>query len=177
MSLEVQPRQPPKGQAMTLCVDTETAVVDSIDQSICEVFEMMAGATLAREGDTDRTGVTSQDVSDHSDVTVVMGLTGDLQGTISVCMTPEAAIAWTESLLEERAETVDQTVIDAVGELGNMVVGGSKRRLTDHSLTMSLPSVIRAGVSDIAYQTGTSAIEMKYGYDGETIKILISLKS
>lgn len=157
---------------MTLCTDTETAVIESIDESINEVFEMMAGSALNRieleisEGQTES----------KNDITVVMGLTGELQGSLSLSMSRDGAFAWTKALIDHETSELDQTVIDAVGEMGNMVVGGAKRRLTDFVLTMSLPSVIHAGKDDIVFPTGSEPLAINYDYEGTVLAVMIALQ-
>jgi CheY-specific phosphatase CheX len=165
---------------MALCIDTETAVIDSIDESIREVFEMMAGASITRSGSRCRP-VSYASLANLPNkgkaISVVMGLTGGLQGSLSISMDAAAAIRWTQSLIDHQATEIDQTVIDGVGELGNMVVGGAKRRLNEYELTMSLPSVVRADSNDIVFATGTTPLEVSYDYEGSIVTILIALQS
>ena len=165
---------------MSLCADSTTAVIDSIDESIREVFEMMAGATLTRKNSLCRVGVgvgvgTPNREQDDTEISVVMGLTGDLQGLLSLSMDAAAAIRWTESLIDHQSDIIDQTVIDAVGELGNMVVGGAKRRLDGYSLTMSLPSVIRVASTEIEFPSSAAPIQVSFEYEGSILTILIVL--
>ena len=163
---------------MTLCIDTETTVIDSIDESIQETFQMMAGEALIREGESCRVDSAKYHAKrSGGEISVVMGLTGGLQGSVSLSMTHDAAIRWTDALIDHKASEIDQTVIDAVGELGNMVVGGAKRRLCDYGLTMSLPSVIRVGADGISYPQSDSAILVSYQYGESTIEALIALQS
>jgi chemotaxis protein CheX len=163
---------------MTLCIDTKTTLIDSIDESIREVFEMMAGSVLVREGEPCEIGTENCHPSESpTEISVVMGLTGDLQGSMSLSMTNDAAIKWTESLIDHQATEIDQTVVDAVGELGNMVVGGAKRRLCDFALKMSLPSVIRVGGDGISFTKRGKAIAIAYQYADSTITVLIALQT
>jgi chemotaxis protein CheX len=76
-----------------------------------------------------------------------------------------------------KVDSVDQTVVDAVGELGNMVVGGVKRRLADFRLTMSLPSVIRAGRHQMGFPSAHLPTQLDYTFDGNQLTILISSSS
>lgn len=156
---------------MTLCTDTETAIIESIDESIKEVFEMMAGAALSRFE-----GIDAASPADSKEISVVMGLTGELQGSLFLTMYQDAALAWTKALIDHEASEIDQTVIDGVGEMGNMVVGGAKRRLTDYVVTMSLPSVILAGKDDIVFPTGSEPLAIRYDYAGSTLSVLIALQ-
>ena len=70
---------------------------------------------------------------------------------------------------------IDQTVIDAVGELGNMVVGGAKRRLCEFALTMSLPSVICAGIESVQFQSNANPLRLQYRFDQSSLAIWVAL--
>ena len=162
---------------MALCIDTKTSVTDSIDGSIREVFSMMADAELTQVEPTQDPRRCIANSSSDAMITVVMGLTGDLQGSLTLTMTGEAAIDWTKSLIEVESDEVDQTVVDAIGELGNMVVGGAKRRLTDFDLTMSLPSVIQSGIDQIGFSSRVEPIHLVYQFGDHAVTVLIVLSN
>jgi CheY-specific phosphatase CheX len=158
---------------MAFCIDTENAIKDSIDQSVREVFSMMIDEQLQElvfsESDDQGTNPETRGA-----LTVLLGLTGDIQGSLSLSLSDTAAIHWTRALIEHETSEVDQTVIDAVGELGNMVIGGAKRRLTGHTLTMSLPSVIRAGDASLVFPTNTFPVRVRYEFAGHPLTIVIA---
>ncbi|WP_160148044.1 chemotaxis protein CheX [Rubripirellula obstinata] len=153
-------------------------MIDSIDESIREVFEMMADAVLVREGERCRVTNNQYKIDAATNgISVVMGLTGGLKGSVSLSMSDEAAMRWATALIDHQASEIDETVLDAIGELGNMVVGGAKRRLSDFALKMSLPSVIRVGVDGIAFPQSGSSIAVGYQYAGSTITVLTALQA
>ena len=90
---------------MSLCIDSESAVVSSIDESIQEVFQMMAGASLNRRSSGCRLGeITADTVSNRSAISVVMGLTGDLHGSLIISLESAAALQWTEGLIDHKTD-------------------------------------------------------------------------
>lgn len=158
-----------------LCQDIETTITESIDKSLREAFEMMAGSVITiKEPCCPVKSPKSVIPSEHA-VSVIMGWSGDLHGTLSLTLTDAAARAWTKALIEHDSGEVDQTVIDAVGELGNMVVGGTKRRMCDFNLTMSLPTVVRAGSNSMEFPSSTTALRMVYDYNATDMTILVAL--
>ncbi|MEM8670157.1 MAG: chemotaxis protein CheX [Planctomycetota bacterium] len=161
---------------MTLCTDTESAIVDAIDQSAREVFQMMAGVELTSI-DSTSVNAGAQSATPECDVTVVMGLSGDLQGSMIINMCETTANVWTGHLLGTETDSIDQDVIDAVGELGNMVVGGAKRRLVDFDLTMSLPSVLQAGMDRMRFPSNLDPIRLNYEFEHHPLCVLIALNS
>jgi len=162
---------------MTLCIDTEKLVRDSVDKSIRDVFSMMIGAELTRIEFETREMSRPEPENIEPSMTVLVGLTGDIQGTLSLSMSDLAAIAWSHALIEHETDKVDQTVVDAIGELGNMVVGGVKRRLAGNNLTMSLPTVIRTSEASLVFPTNTSPIQVQYDFAGYTITFVIAMRN
>ncbi|MDG2223106.1 MAG: chemotaxis protein CheX [Rubripirellula sp.] len=160
---------------MTLCTDTESALVDALDQSACEVFQLMAAVELTSIGQPVSLPPPNEGVANAKDVTVVMAITGDLNGSVIINMSKSAAYEWTGRMIGSEVHCLDQTVIDAVGELGNMVVGGAKRRLVDFQLTMSLPSVLQAGIDRIRFSSKSIPLQRDYQFDERELSIVIAL--
>ena len=102
------------------------------------VFETMIGVTvdrglpyLRRQGET------------HEGLIGVIGLTGGAIGIAAICVSNDAAINICERFVGSRPTEVDVEVIDAVGELINMIAGNAKSQLEAYELSISLPSIIR----------------------------------
>ena len=102
------------------------------------VFETMIGITvdrglpyLRRQGET------------HEGLIGVIGLTGGAIGIAAICVSNDAAINICERFVGSRPEEIDAEVIDAVGELINMIAGNAKSQLEAYELSISLPSIIR----------------------------------
>lgn len=160
---------------MSLCIDSRADVVDKFDKAVQEVIETMIGETVTFHGEADIEVTKIPYEGVDKGMTVVMGYVGGLQGTISISLSEEAAIAWTKGLIDHETEGVDQTVIDAVGELGNIVVGTAKRQLAEYNLTMSLPSVIRGGRKSVVFPSSTKAVRRLYRYAGHELVLTIAL--
>lgn len=164
-----------------LCIDTETTVSDAIERSVGETFSMMIGkdVSLVQRSclDTKQTLASAAKHLDQIDrqMTVVVGLSGDLQGSVSVCLDLPAALDWTRQLIDHETDTVDQTVVDAIGELGNMVVGGAKGRLSDFQLSLGLPSVLLTGRRHLAFPTHCTPIELQFAYEGWNVYAFVAL--
>lgn len=161
---------------MMLISDVAGSVRDAADESICEVFSLMTGVPLTLEtvqsGDDGIVSCLSQDRA----LIVLLAITGEIQGSLSLSLHTQAAIDWTHALIEHVADDIDQIVVDAVGELGNMFVGGVKRRLSAYDLKMSLPTVIRA--CDVCLVAPRNAFpdRMQYRYSTHVMTVLIVLR-
>ncbi|TWT79102.1 hypothetical protein CA13_04990 [Planctomycetes bacterium CA13] len=162
---------------MALCIDTETAVMEAANGSLGEVFEMMVGESLTPFGTCDSQNPLSESNKGNADddVSVVVAISGDLNGSVNICLDKDSAFRWARQLIDHETDTMDQTVVDAVGELGNMVVGGTKRRLASYNLTMSLPSVVRAGVECLEFPSHIKPARLDYQYDEHRLAIVVAL--
>lgn len=79
------------------------------------------------------------------DVSGVVGITGRVQGLVVLSFREAPALEVVSRFLGERMDKVDDQVLDAVGELANIVAGGAKKALVeaDYDMKISVPSVIR----------------------------------
>jgi len=101
--------------------------------SIMAGLEATCGAPYVKQGTT-ATG----------DVSAIVGVTGDMRGSIAVSFSKEAAKALTEGMLGDAIEDIEQDTQDAVGEMTNMVSGHARAGLAEIGITVqgSTPTVI-----------------------------------
>jgi chemotaxis protein CheX len=83
----------------------------------------------------------SDEFKPQHDISAVIGLSGEASGTVIVSLDRAVAENATKILLcQDHAD--EQDVIDAVGELTNMIAGRAKSKLEEFSMSLSLPTVI-----------------------------------
>ena len=75
-------------------------------------------------------------------VSGIIGISGKGVGTIVLSMSESVAIKAASTMLMMELSEVDDDVMDAVGEITNMVCGGAKAKLEQFHLSMSLPNVL-----------------------------------
>lgn len=80
----------------------------------------------------------------HDGIISFIGLAGEWSGTGSVLCSGAAALSVASRLLLIEAKSVDQEVLDAVGEITNMIFGNFKDCVESYfgQLSLSTPSVI-----------------------------------
>ena len=100
-------------------------------------FQTMLGCTLTRGAIYIKNGSRPE-----HEVSGMIGLSGEAQGTVVLSMSCEAAVNVAETLLGERPDGIDEDVTDAVGELTNIIAGGAKAQLEHLHLSVSLPTVV-----------------------------------
>ncbi|MEW5773859.1 MAG: chemotaxis protein CheX [Thermodesulfobacteriota bacterium] len=78
------------------------------------------------------------------DVSGIISMSGDRNGTISVTFSEAAIKVIVSNMLGEQITEMNQDVKDAVGELTNMISGQARRGLAEIGMTMNggIPTVI-----------------------------------
>lgn len=116
-------------------------VTDLLKASVTDVFSTMLGLeAIPVEPREIRRG-------DEVFVAASVGFVGDVHGIVYMYLRASLAQRLAGLLLsmDEADLAEDEIVNDAMGELGNMVVGATKSRLCDEGLacTLTIPSIIR----------------------------------
>ena len=74
----------------------------------------------------------------------IIGLTGEAQGAVVLSMKTDLALELTKTLTGEAVTEVNDDVIDAVGEIVNIIAGNVKKDLEEmFKLVISLPTIIQ----------------------------------
>ena len=91
----------------------------------------------------------------QSNITSILGLGGDVRGTLYVHFPEKTATAITPSFLGMEVDSIDEDVKDAVGEIANMMAGGIKIFLSSHDIQTEL--AIPSTVIGNSYRTSRAA--------------------
>ncbi len=90
------------------------------------------------------------------DVTGVCGMVGEkAKGSLAISFTEEAILSIASRMLGEEISSMDETIADVVGEITNIVVGGTKRALVEQGYTfdMAIPSTVIGKDHSIFHRT------------------------
>ena len=114
-------------------------LADMLFAATQEVFTSMLGSEVRRLSEPE----TEQPAS-FDGVLSLVGLVGAVIGNGALVCNAEAACYLSSRLLMTEVSMVGEEVLDAIGEITNMIVGGFKNLLEIHAgpVQMSIPSVI-----------------------------------
>jgi chemotaxis protein CheX len=117
-----------------------SAVLDTayLDQAVEEVFSLMLGVAVTvaeREPAVD---------SNTETLTAVIGLAGAFSGACTVQARAETAIKMTSCMVGMEMDTVDDAVLDGLGEISNMLAGAWKSKIPElaSACMLSVPTVV-----------------------------------
>jgi chemotaxis protein CheX len=108
---------------------------------VCQsVFKDFIGNELV----VDRPYFADKNAPHEWDVSAVIGLTGEARGAVVISMKEPLALKLTDILTGTPHSNLDDEVIDAIGEIVNIVAGNAKRGLEESfRLVISLPTIVR----------------------------------
>jgi chemotaxis protein CheX len=131
----------------------ELEYINPFVRSTAAVFSHMLSIDVTRE-----TPFLRETCAPLFDVTGIIGLSGRATGTVAVSLSRETALAVTEILLRERPCEVNAQVVDAIGEVTNMIAGAAKSELESLKIMLSLPTVIIGRACCIGFPSQTRPI-------------------
>jgi chemotaxis protein CheX len=118
----------------------------------------------------------------HDDTTIItsIGITGRITGNIAFCILEPSAQKIVEKMLEMELEPGSSDIIDGIGELVNMIAGGTKTLLNDTEckFEISIPNTIRGNQLRSAQSVKDTLVEQNYVYEdiNFTVKFNYRLK-
>lgn len=121
--------------------------------SLKETFSTMLGWEVCRGQPVLKQGETTR-----YDVSGVIGLSGNAVGTVVLSFPAHVALKAASAMLMSEATALDDDVLDAVGELTNMVAGRAKAELEEYHLMVSLPSVITGRDHEVHFPSNVTPI-------------------
>jgi chemotaxis protein CheX len=119
---------------------TSQEIAAAIDSATNEVFATMLDLKISSGEIQTDTAASSR----ASGVVALLGLAGEWVGTGRICCTPEFGCKMASQLLMQSYDAVNEDVLDAIGEVANMIIGNVKNALEERLgvLSLSTPTVI-----------------------------------
>ena len=111
------------------------------------------------------------------DISGVIGLSGDAQGSISLSFPEPDAINFVKKMLGGAEHLSEDEMTDGIGEIVNIIAGNAKQYLTKYNLSISLPSVIIGKRHTLAGQSGSPTIVVPFSSDQGKFIMEVSLKT
>ena len=111
------------------------------------------------------------------DISGVIGLSGDAQGSISLSFPRADAENFVKLMLDNPPSLSEEEMVDGVGEIVNIIAGNAKQHLTNFNLSISLPNVIIGKKHTLSGQSGSPTIVVPFSGDNGKFAMEVSLKT
>ena len=141
--------------------------VPVMDLAIREVFDLMMGCQLTAP---------EIPINGSFDTTSMIGFPGKVRGIMTFSCGAKAAMLMASKMLAAPATEVTREVLDALGEVCNMVAGNFKNKVPSmgEGCMLSVPTVITGKNYSMHSLADTAALEVRLSFEG--MPIVISLR-
>ncbi len=101
-----------------------------------------------------------KDALANGDVSGIIGLTGDVTGSMALSFSAKAILKIVSNMLGEEITEINRDIKDAVGEITNMISGVARQELEKASLNVSaaIPTVVSGEDHSIMHVLGGPSI-------------------
>ena len=117
----------------------DVKLIDPFIDATMNVLETMA-SIKARPGEP----YLKKEKVAKGEVTGLIGLTGEVGGTLSVSFTEKSILSVVSNMFGEEMKEINEEIKDAVGEITNIISGQARQKLEEsgRSLKAAIPTVI-----------------------------------
>ena len=100
------------------------------------------------------------------DITGIMSMVGDRKGTIAISFRKKGALFVFNSLMGDTAESISPEVVDAIGELTNIVSGQARKEFENNGVNLkaSIPMVVVGRDVETNFITKIPIIELPFDF-------------
>lgn len=154
-------------------IELNTIAIESIARSVNDLFETML-ACRATRGEP-----TGDCACIHKDITGMIGIAGEYKGAINVYFPESVALQCVSAMMGMEITQFDEDARDAVGEITNMIVGGTKNYLYERSIKceISTPVVVVGKDYHVYAAAGTAKTVIPFETDHGTFFVDFFLKA
>jgi len=113
------------------------------------------------------------------DISGIIGLAGEASGFVIISMTQSLALKCMENFIGEKKDEIDEDVMDAIGEILNMIAGGAKQIFSKAGtrFKISIPNVVVGKDHIVGKQKNVQSLGMTFSVGDETFVIEVALKT
>ena len=113
----------------------------------------------------------------RGDVTGIVGMTGETEGTISISFTEKCILSIVSNMFGEEMKEMNDEIGDAVGEIANMVSGQARKQLSEQgrSLKAAIPTVIMGKNHSLTHITNKPIIAIPFTSDNGNFTIEVCM--
>jgi len=136
----------------------EVDFINPVISSLEEIFDTMLSCPLQRVG----LALKENNTCLHP-ISGIIGISGKTAiGTVVLSLSTPVALKAASTMLMTEILEPNEDVMDAVGELTNMVSGSTKAKLSRYNLSMGLPSVFHGNNCRIHFPTSSHPIAIPF---------------
>jgi chemotaxis protein CheX len=153
------------------CAPVSVEFINPFLTSAINVFRTMAACELKRGKPYLADGT-----QPAHEISGVIGLSGKAIGTVVLSLGEPVALKVTEAMLGETPPEMNGDVVDAIGELTNMIAGSAKAQMEHLDMSVSLPSVIMGRNHRVAFPGDIQPIAIPFESEWGPVCVEVGLR-
>jgi chemotaxis protein CheX len=153
------------------CAPVSVDFINPFLTSTITVFRTMLGCELERGKP-----YLADNVQPRHEISGVIGLSGKAIGTVVFSLEGPVALKVAEAMLGESQTELNGDVVDAIGEVTNMIAGSAKAQLEHLSMSVSLPSVIMGRDHKVAFPGDIQPIAIPFESDWGPVCVQVGIR-
>lgn len=106
----------------------------------------------------------------------LIGLSGKASGMVVINLSTEVALRAASALLMEEMTDVNDDVLDAVGELANVIAGQAKTDLEQYELSVGLPNVVTGEGHEVRFPSATPPLAVPFKTDFGPLRLEVGFE-
>lgn len=153
----------------------QAELINPFIESVQEIFRTML-TSKAKRGKIS----VSRDSKGPGEVLALIGISGESKGTVAVSFPTDTALQVVGRITGIKFEGVNETVIDGVAEIVNIIAGGAKAKLTMNGkrpMELGLPSVVTGKDFQVDYPKKSIWLEVPFDSDLGSFLMRVTFES
>jgi chemotaxis protein CheX len=112
------------------------------------------------------------------EITAIIGVSGERNGSIAVSFSRESAEALVRGMLGDNVEDLERDMVDAVGELTNIISGHARKSIASAGLSLSAsnPSIVVGEKMEIEHKAKAAVIVIPFNMSGKSFVVEFCLE-
>ena len=112
------------------------------------------------------------------DISAVIGLSGAVRGAVVISMQKKFALKMTDKLVGSEHDELDDDVVDAIGEVVNIIAGNIKQYVEGgEQIVISLPTVVKGRDHRFAWPgKGTRILCISFKHEDDSFFLLADME-
>ncbi len=153
----------------------QAGLINPFIESVQEIFRTML-TSKAKRGKIS----VSRDSKGPGELLALIGISGENKGTFAVSFPTDTALQVVGRITGIKFEGVNETVIDGVAEIVNIIAGGAKAKLTMNGkrpMELGLPSVVTGKDFQVDYPKKSIWLEVPFDSDLGSFLMRVTFES
>jgi chemotaxis protein CheX len=111
------------------------------------------------------------------DISGIIGLAGEILGVVVISFPTTLALKLVSFLEKRETKIIDESVVDLVGEIINIIAGNAKKDLEEHKIAISLPTVVRGARHRFPGPSVTPMVAIPFTCEKGEFSLQVSMKN